>query len=221
MKHLSTFATLALLLFVTLPANAVDAPATAAAAATTTATSTAPAVATLPPHVMGKPDAPILLNEYVSLTCPHCAEFYTTILPDIEKNYVDTGKVRIALHEFARDAIDLKAFSLARCMPDDEYFAFIGVLFQNQMAWIMAPDPDKILVQYAKLGGLSEDKAVSCLADSKTQEALAAGVKEAEDKLKIASTPTFIVDPGGEKVEGGRPATEFAAMFDRLLAAKK
>src|SRR4029078_4397406 len=98
-------------------------------------------------HTMGKATAPVTVNEYVSLTCPHCAEFYNNILPDLEKKYVETGKVRFILHPFARDAIDLKAFSLARCMPEEQYFAFIAVLFKNQQSWVMTNDPGKVLTQ--------------------------------------------------------------------------
>ena len=43
------------------------------------------------------------VEEYVSLTCSHCAEFYITILPELEKRYVDTGKVRFILRDFPLD----------------------------------------------------------------------------------------------------------------------
>src|SRR6185312_13517367 len=114
---------------------------------------------------------------------------------DLEKKYVETGKVRFILHPFARDAIDLKAFSIANCMPEEQYFAFIAVLFKNQQSWVMTNDPGKVLTQYAMLGGLGEDKAKACMTDTKVQDAIAAGVKEAEEKFSIQSTPTFIIDP--------------------------
>ena len=204
MKPLFGLVTLALLVIFVLPTHAADAP-----------------VATLPPHILGSPDAPITVNEYVSLTCPHCAEFYNNVMPTLKTGYVDTGKVKFVLHPFARDGTDLKAFTLAGCMPGDEYYPFISVLYQNQANWVMTPDPEKILMQYAQLGGLSQDQAKACLADTKVQDALAAGVKEATDKLGIQSTPTFIIDPGSQQILGVKSAQEFAAMFDKLLAAKK
>jgi protein-disulfide isomerase len=204
MKPLFGLATLALLLILAPVAHAADAAATP-----------------LPPHVLGSPDAPVTVNEYISLTCPHCAEFYNDTLPDLKTRYVDTGKVKFVLHDFALNGVDLKAFALASCMPDDEFFPFVSVLYKNQTAWVTAQDSDKILIQYASLGGLDPGKAKSCLNDSKIQDAIAAGVKEAGDKLGIDSTPTFIVDPGADKVLGGKTTQEFSAMFDKLLAAKK
>jgi protein-disulfide isomerase len=51
----------------------------------------------LPDRVLGKANAPVTVEEYISLTCPHCAEFYNKSLPELETRYVDTGKVRFIL----------------------------------------------------------------------------------------------------------------------------
>ena len=63
----------------------------------------------LPDRILGKADAPVTVEEYISLTCPHCAEFYTTTLPELEKRYVDSGKVRFILRDFPLDGPALKA----------------------------------------------------------------------------------------------------------------
>src|SRR5690242_10306505 len=86
----------------------------------------------LPDRVLGKADAPVTVDEYVSLTCPHCAVFYNDVLPSLEKKYVDTGKVKFILHDLPNSGIALKAAALARCMPEDEFYPFIRTLFKNQ-----------------------------------------------------------------------------------------
>ena len=110
-------------------------------------------------QTLGKANAPITVDEFVSLTCGHCAHFYTTILPEIEKNYIATGKVKFILHDFPMDGIALKAAALAHCMPTEQYYPFINVLYKNQLAWAGAPKPEQVLIQYAKLGGLPEAEA--------------------------------------------------------------
>ncbi len=175
----------------------------------------------LPDRVLGKTDAPVTVEEYVSLTCTHCAEFYTTTLPELETKYVDTGKVRFILRDFPLDGVALKAATLARCMPEDEYYPFIKTVYKSQMSWATAPNPETILMQYAKLGGLSDDKAKACLADTKLQDAIVAERTTATQNLNIQATPTFVMNNGAEKIEGAQPAAAFAAAFDRLLAAKK
>ena len=171
---------------------------------------------------LGKADAPIKVEEFVSLTCTHCAGFYTETLPELEKKYVDTGKVRFIMREFALNGIDLKAFAVARCMPADEYFPFVKTLYAAQANWAFGGgDPEKNLIQYAKLGGLPEEKAKACIADTKLQDEIIAERTAGGDKYKVEATPTFVINDGAETIAGAQPLAVFEATFDRLLAAKK
>ena len=172
-------------------------------------------------RVLGKENAPIKVDEFVSLTCSHCAEFYDKTLPELEKRYVDTGKVRFVMHDFPLDGIALKAAAVA-CMPVDEYYPFIKTLYRAQMAWAFGgSNPEGNLIQYAKLGGLSEEKAKACANDTALQNAIIAERAEATTKYKVEATPTFIVNDGVEVVKGAESAENFAKIFDRLLAGKK
>ena len=51
-------------------------------------------------RVMGKASAPVTVIEYVSLTCPHCAQFQKELFPRMKKEFIDTGKVRYIVREF-------------------------------------------------------------------------------------------------------------------------
>jgi protein-disulfide isomerase len=175
----------------------------------------------IPERVLGKADAPITVEEFVSLTCPHCADFTINTLPILEKSYIDTGKVRFILRDFPLDGVGLKAAALARCMPADEYYPFVTVLYENQKTWAMAPNPESFIVQYAKLGGLSEDRAKTCLADTKMQDALVAGRTAATQKYNIDSTPAFVINGGVAIIKGSQPPDVFGGAFDKILAGKK
>jgi len=176
----------------------------------------------IPERVLGKATAPITVEEYVSLTCSHCAEFYNNILPELEKRYVETGKVKFILRDFPLDGTALKAAALARCMPADGYYPFIKALYKNLGSWVTAgPEVDKRLIQYATFSGLDADKAKSCLLDTAMQDAIVAGRAEATEKFSVQATPTFIINGGAEKLQGAEPVEIFASVFDRLLADKK
>lgn len=174
----------------------------------------------VPARAMGKANAPITVEEYVSFTCPHCAEFYEKTLPELEKRYASTGKARFILRDFPTDGAGLKAAQLSRCMPEEQYFPFVRLLFKNQMTWALSPDPEKILLSYAKLGGLPEDKAKACLADRDLQDAIIAVRSEATEKYGVESTPTFIINNGAERIKGAQSVAEFEKAFDRILAAQ-
>ena len=182
--------------------------------------------AVVPERVLGKVDAPVTVLEFVSLTCPHCGEFTTDILPEIEKRYVDTGKVKFILRDFPLDGMALKAASLARCMPAEQFYPFVTVLYKNLPQWAFnAAGPDPILIQYAKLGGLDGDVAKACLNDTKIQDAIVAERTTANQKYNVEATPTFVISngtPDGEqKITGARSVADFSALLDKALAGKK
>jgi protein-disulfide isomerase len=172
----------------------------------------------LPERAMGKADAPIKVDEYVSLTCPHCAEFYNSILPILDERYIKTGKARFVFHDYVMDRAGLDGAMLARCMPAEQFFPFIKILYANQSSWVLGTDPIKMLVSYARLGGLPEDKAQACLKDTKLQNAIVA--EEAAVQDKVEATPTFIINDGVQTISGVQPPDVFAAAFNKILAEK-
>ena len=50
--------------------------------------------------VIGSDDSDVKIKIFSSLTCPHCASFHIEVLPEIKKEYVDTGKAQIIFSIF-------------------------------------------------------------------------------------------------------------------------
>ena len=163
-----------------------------------------PASAQNPPEdrVLGRPEAPITIIEYASLTCPHCAEFHKEILPKVKAAYVDTGKAKLIYRDFPLDQVALKAAALARCAPADRYFAFLDVLYQQQNSWASAPDPMVPLARIGRLGGLSEAQFKTCMDDQALADSILASRLVGARDMQVESTPTIIVN--GKKVSGIR-----------------
>jgi protein-disulfide isomerase len=174
-----------------------------------------------PERFLGKKDAPVTIEEFASLTCSHCAQFTVEFLPNLEKKYIETGKVKFIFRNFPLDGASLKAAALAHCMPTEQYYPFINVLFKNLQQWTTSKDLEQTLVQYAMLGGLAEDKAKECINNAKTQEDLVAARTGAQQKHDIDATPTFIFNGGKEKLVGAHKIDDFTVIIDRLLAEKK
>ncbi|WP_407819032.1 thioredoxin domain-containing protein, partial [Staphylococcus aureus] len=72
----------------------------------------------LPEAALGDANAPVKIVEYMSMTCPHCANFHNKTFEEIKKKYIDTGKVYFVLREFPFDPRAAAAFMLARCAPE-------------------------------------------------------------------------------------------------------
>ena len=148
---------------------------------------------------LGSDKAPVTIIEYASMTCPHCAHFSTTTLPELQKRYIDTGKVRFIFREFPLDPLAAGAFMLARCADKDKFFPIIDLLFSTQRDWVV-PNPLQPLLNVAKQAGYTEETFNACL---KNQQVLD-GIQNVRDRaakvLNVESTPTFFVN--GKRVLG-------------------
>ncbi len=153
--------------------------------------------------------------EYGSLTCPHCATFSREVLPELKKDYLDTGKVRYILREFSRNPLDVAAFVLARCVGDDKAFGAIELLFSQQEKWAFVDKPLEPLIAAMRPTGLTHDQAMACLKDQAKVDAVAAVGKRANDEIKLTGTPTFVIDG---KVYGGELSMDqLRAILDPLV----
>jgi protein-disulfide isomerase len=169
---------------------------------------------TLPEMSLGKPDAKVTIVEYASMTCPHCAHFHATTLPDLKKKYIDTGKVRLVFREFPWDPRAEAGFMLARCSGDN-YFAMVDVLFKQQMQWAGVENSKDALLQISKLAGFTQEKFEACLTDQKLLDDVRAVQKRGADEFGVNSTPTFFINGG--RYPGAMSIEEFSAILDPLV----
>jgi protein-disulfide isomerase len=149
-------------------------------------------------RTMGSPKAPILMVEYAAPTCPHCAHFDMDVFPEFKQKMIDTGKVYYVFRVFPLSPVDVAAESIARCLPEDNYFQFIDLLFRNQSKWdpdgYDIPDVHGALVQMGSTAGLSADKVDACIGNQTVAQQVAQVGQDAQTKYNISGVPTFIVN---------------------------
>jgi protein-disulfide isomerase len=165
---------------------------------------------------LGKADAPVLVVEYASLTCPHCASFHTEVLPGLKEEFVDTGKVRYIYRDFPLDRLALVASMVARCAGPGSYFGFIDTFFAAQDQWSRSSDPLAALRNLARLGGMSQNAFDACLKNVDVQNEILAQRLEAANEFNVGSTPTVFVN--GAKYGGGMNLDQFRTLLNRLLS---
>ena len=88
--------------------------------------------ALITPRVLGDPNAPVLMIEYSSLTCPHCAAFHSGALPEIKERYIDTGMVRLEMRDYPLNEAAAVGALVARCAAEERYFPLVDLLFAQQ-----------------------------------------------------------------------------------------
>lgn len=165
---------------------------------------------------LGNEDAPITIHEYASLTCSHCALFHNTVLPDLKKEYVETGLVRFVFRPFPLDPYAMTGAMLVQCALPQTRLVFLETLFRRQMQWVRSDDPLNSLRAYAKQVGMSGENFVMCLQSESNLAAVRSMYSAAKDELEVQSTPTFFVN--GEKVEGNIGLDKFRKLLDKKLS---
>lgn len=168
----------------------------------------------LPDQMLGKADAPVTIVEYASMTCPHCAQFHATTLPELKTKYIDTGKARLIFREFPFDPRAEAGFMLARCSKDN-YFPMVDVLFKQQGNWASVENAKDALLQISKLAGFSQESFEACLTDQKLLDDVRSVQKRGSDEFKVDSTPTFFIN--GNTYKGALTVAEMSAIIDGML----
>lgn len=167
-------------------------------------------------RVLGNPDAPVTITEYASLTCHHCAAFHKNVLPAVKAELIDTGKARLVFRDFPLDGYALKASMMARCAPEDKYFALISVIFNNQERWTKAKDMEAALAQLGVLSGMNPDYIKDCLANEELGKTIMTNLQTAQKAENIHETPSFrfTVTKDGQKME---EYSEFTELFKKHM----
>jgi protein-disulfide isomerase len=168
---------------------------------------------------MGAPDAPVTVIEYASLTCPHCASFHATVLPELKAGYIDSGQVRLIYREVYFDRPSLWAAMIARCAGQDRYFGVIDLLFRDQANWSQAADAQGVVEGLYAIGrqaGLTDAAMADCLQDGEFAQRLVEEFQKNATADGVDATPTFILN--GEKLSN-MPWPDFEARIREALGS--
>jgi protein-disulfide isomerase len=174
-------------------------------------------------NVLGKSDAPLTMVEFTDYQCPFCGRFEATTFPEIKKNYIDTGKMRLIVRDLPLEGLHpfaMKAAQAAHCASDQgKFWEMKDLLFKNQNKL----DADSLTGYATKDLALNAGTFKKCMADGKHLKEIGAEARYAQS-LGITGTPTFIVGKttGDSSVEGrvivgAVPFDNFAAVINEAL----
>jgi protein-disulfide isomerase len=167
-------------------------------------------------RVLGDANAPVTIVEYADFQCPVCKRAETTVLPEIEKNYVQTGKVKIEFRDFA--FLGQESFDAAQAADaagdQGKFWEYHDALYNAQGQENSGAFSYDNLVKLAQQVGLDVPKFEATLTSNvhlaaiqrETDLAAAAG---------IGSTPTFFV--GNQKIVGLQSYSVFQQAIDTAL----
>jgi protein-disulfide isomerase len=214
-------------------ATKAKAPARAAAAHNWLATASRTADGAI---VIGNPAARVKLVEYLSLTCPHCAQLSAGMMGPLQRDYIAKGLVSLEVRHAVRDGYDFAASLLLRCEPPARYLDSIEALFALQPQWMQkgasaaatpgfdAKTPDEKMMTVARASGFDSFFAkrgmpprafAACMADEQAQQQLARMAGNSWERDAIPGTPLLLIN--GVRQEGVYSWTDLEPLIKAAL----
>ena len=167
--------------------------------------------------IIGDKSAPITVIEYSSLSCNHCANFHLNTLPQLIKEYVDTGKIKIVFRDFPLNYPALMGSMVLQCIDSNIRYDYLSLLYILQSKWVK-PEPEiaqKEVFKIVQASGMTKDQFESCLNNEDQRQKILRGLVNAQNEFTIGTTPSFLIN--GTLLTGSRPFKSFKKIIDNLL----
>ena len=164
----------------------------------------------------GREDSKITILVFESLTCSHCAKFHTDIYPELKKNFIDKGFVKLEYRNFPLDLAALNAAKVVHCknVNGEEILHF---LYKNQNEWVkgntiedLNKNLEKILA--SKNFGIDYNQ---CIKDKNIEDFVLEDRIEGVKKYNVDATPTLIIN--GKKFEKSLTYKNLEKTLEKLL----
>jgi protein-disulfide isomerase len=194
--------------------------------ATPTAPATSPLLQGIPQDgaALGQAHAPVTLVEYADLQCPYCAGWARGTLPELVRDYVREGTLRIEFRglAFVGPDSDVALRAALAAGRQDRLWNVVELLYTNQGSENSGWASEELIHRIAaSVPGLDTDRFDS----DRALEALSAEMAKAQRQAQaggVRGTPAFELGPTGSALEtllvSSLAPEEFAAAIDALLA---
>jgi protein-disulfide isomerase len=178
--------------------------------------------------VLGDKNAPVTVVEFSDYECPFCKRHFTDTYPDLKKDYIDTGKVKLVFRDLPlpfHDPMATKEAMAANCAReqggDESYYKYHDELFERTASNGNGLTDANIQEIAADLG-LNTANFKVCTDSERHKDEVTKDIQDAE-KSGATGTPTFIIGKSagdqieGTKLVGAQPYAKFQSAIDKLL----
>lgn len=174
-----------------------------------------------PPHVHGRQNAPVVLEEFGDYQCPPCGAMHP-VLKKIEDDYGD--RVALIFRNFPLQKIHKNAFSAARAAEaagsQGKFWEMHSMLYQNQKEWAESPEPRPLFANYASRLSLNVEKFKADVEKPETAARIVADFQRG-DSMGVSGTPSIFLNGRQLPVETALSDAKLRAEIDATLAGKK
>lgn len=178
--------------------------------------------------VLGDKNAKVTLIDFSDYECPFCKRHFTDTYPQLKKDYIDTGKVKMVFRDlplsFHQNAPkEAEAAECARKQGGDSvYYKYHDQIFTKTTSNGTGLALDQLPI-IAKELGLNVNQFQSCLDSGEFKAEIDKDIADA-GKVSASGTPTFFIGKStsngeieGIKVVGAQPYSTFKVIIDEQL----
>jgi protein-disulfide isomerase len=170
-------------------------------------------------YTIGSDAAVVEITEYVDFECPVCAIFATVQMPTIQRQLIETGKVRWRIRDFPLPIHPFSRFSAhaVHCAGEQgRFWEMQDQLFNNHQWAQTGKDPSKLFRQLAANIKLDLERYDACMAAGRYASRIEFSRQEGLNVM-VDGTPTFYIN--GKKFTGPRATSDaFKAIADSVIA---
>jgi protein-disulfide isomerase len=170
-------------------------------------------------HVLGNTQTAMALTvAFVDYASPESAQHATEVLPQLIKQYIDTGQMLYILHPWADSdgSPSFQAAAAAECAgQQDKYWEMHDQLFAEQAKWTSDADPQALFVGYAEGLGLNKDDFTTCLSSDWARQRVQAG-SVVGALYGVPSAPVFLFNNGTGQ-QGSPTFDQFKSVIDSIV----
>jgi protein-disulfide isomerase len=197
-------------------------PTSSGAQAPASAAAPDPLIATMDrSRILGSESAQLWVLVVSDFQCPYCRQWHKETWDALRKEYVATGKVRVAyvnfplsMHPNARPA----AIAAMCAGAQGKFWQAADLIFNRQDRWKGLKDSRPFFDALVRETGVDPAKHRAC-ADSPAVGSLIDADYTRMGRAGTGSTPTFFI--GRSRLEGAEPIARFRQVIDAELAAAK
>ena len=171
--------------------------------------------------ILGSADATITLIEFGDYQCFYCNRFFHATEPDIMKNYIETGKVKMIFKDFTIIGQDsINAAHAAHCAQKvGKFWEFHDILYNNWAGENTGWASPKNITGFAKQIGLDEEGFKSCMSEARYLSVIKGSYSDGQT-LGVTGTPGFFIigpDNSVTKLSGAQQYEVFEEIFKSKL----
>ncbi len=177
------------------------------------------------PPTKGDPDAPLTLYDFSDYACPYCRSFAMDTLPEVDENYIQTGKLKMIFIDFplpSHGFPGLIGSEAAHCAGEqDRYWEMHDAIYGafRDLADIDPEDEEATTAKLIEIGSpvVDDSAAFAECVKSHDYRAIVASLQQQARESGVEVTPTLylISDNHQETIPGFLDYVDFEPILER------